>query len=146
MARPRTPTNVLDARGAFKEHPKRLREREGEPQDDRPLGDPPDDLDEAERAAWHEMAEQAPPGVLTAADRTLVEMAARALAEVRNPWAEVYDRKKGEVVEFRKGFDSRAAGILYRCLAAMGLSPSDRSKVSVPEKEKPKSGFDELDF
>ena len=71
MARPRKPTKYLKLVGAFKKNPKRLKEREGEPEVTAPLGDPPDRLDEAEKARWHELAADMP--WLGGADRVAVE-------------------------------------------------------------------------
>jgi hypothetical protein len=48
MSRPRTPTAVLELRGAFKEHPERARERAGEPRPTEPLGEPPKRLKPAD--------------------------------------------------------------------------------------------------
>lgn len=57
MGRTRTPTNVLDARGAFDKHPERRKERADEPVDERPLGDPPKGLSVDEVEAWHELVD-----------------------------------------------------------------------------------------
>jgi hypothetical protein len=57
MSRPRTPTAVLELRGAFKNHPKQARERAGEPRPTEPLGDLPKRLKPADKAAWREMQE-----------------------------------------------------------------------------------------
>ena len=55
MTRTRTPTAVLELRGAFAKHPERKREREGEPRPTTLLGDPPATLTLGEKAAWQEM-------------------------------------------------------------------------------------------
>lgn len=52
MARPRTPTNVLKLRGAFKKDPARGREREDEPIVTEPLGEPPEDWNDWQLKAW----------------------------------------------------------------------------------------------
>jgi hypothetical protein len=80
MARPRTPTNVLDARGAFKKHPERRRE---DPEPAGELGEPPLYFSAPELQCWTELVSITPRGVLTARDRWVVEMAARLMAEYR---------------------------------------------------------------
>lgn len=120
MARPRTPTAVLELKGAFRKNPARGRARAGEPKVDRPLGSPPDSLSVEVHAAWCELEEMTPDGVLTYADRWLVEMAARLMDLVRRGLAETKDYSA-----------------LMRCLASMGLTPVDRSKINLapPDEE-----------
>jgi len=120
MARPRTPTNILRLRGsAPKKNPGRLRERENEPVEERPLGPPPKALTPKQRQAWKELADNSVPGVLGKADRHAVEIAACLLAEVRGgePTATIYAQ-------------------LLRSLSMLGMSPADRSKVQLPAKPK----------
>ena len=81
MSRPRTPTAVLELRGAFKNHPERARERAGEPRPTDPLGDPPKRLKPADKAAWREMQEHG--FWLTSADQFMVEIAASLMAKHR---------------------------------------------------------------
>lgn len=124
MARPRTPTKILDARGAFKTHPER--KREGEPEVKAPIGSPPDSLSELEKSAWHEIVSDAPMGVLTAADAKAVELAARLLAESRTDW---------------ENFTVGKIGRLQAFLGQFGMTPSDRAKMSI-EKPKDVNPFD----
>ena len=125
MARPRTPTKVLDMRGSFKAHPERKAEREGEPEIEEPIGDPPKSLKVAEKKLWIEIIEVLPEGVLTAADRWNLEIACRMMYKLRKA-----DANAGEI------------GILQKCLSNMGLTPADRSKVKMPAK-KEKGKWDE---
>jgi hypothetical protein len=74
MSRPRTPTAVLELRGAFKAYPERARERAGEPRPTEPLGEPPGRLKSHEKAAWREMAKHG--FWLTSADQFMVQIAA----------------------------------------------------------------------
>lgn len=114
MARPRTPTEVLDMRGAFKNHPQRKQERANEPIVTSPIGEPPNDFTEAELKAWHDITGTAPKGVLTSADTLAVENASRLLAAER------------------AGMNSDSQGRrLDALLGKFGMTPSDRSKVSV---------------
>ncbi len=114
MARPRTPTNVLELRGAFKRHPERKRSEETK--SPYPIGECPSRLDEGERAAWDEIVSTCCPGVLTHSDRLAVEIAARLLAE---SW------------EAGREFDDVRRRQLYTLLGQFGMNPSDRSKIRV---------------
>ncbi|WP_374349179.1 hypothetical protein [Chitinimonas sp.] len=126
MARPRTPTNVLDARGAFKKDPQRGRARAGEPEPNGPIGEPPERLNDSQRDAWAEIVGTAHDGVLCRADRLSVEMAACLLAEF---WA--------DPVAFPSGRLARLEGLLGK----FGMTPSDRSKVGVPGGKQKTNAF-----
>ncbi len=125
MANPRVPTNVKILRGTDKQHPGRLNVHE--PKDDRPIGDAPESLNDAERRAWNEIVSCAIPGVLFRADRIAVESAARLVAKMRasNALAADYSNLRG-------------------LLSQMAMTPADRSKIIVPpevKKENPFSKF-----
>lgn len=77
MARPRTPSNILELRGAFKNHPERRRkDLDGAgPFDPHPPATLPQEL----VSAWNEVVQQVNPAVLTASDSTSVEIMARLL-------------------------------------------------------------------
>jgi hypothetical protein len=124
MSRPRTPTAKLELRGAFKKHPERRRPQE--PKDARPLGDPPERLPAKVRPFWDEIVEMVTGGILTYRDRWAVELAARLMAKAVS----------GSV-------SSSELSTLRSLLAAIGMTPADRSKLSVPV-EKPKNPFTEL--
>lgn len=124
MARPRKPTRVLELKGAFRHDPQRRKSREGEPQPDEPLGEPPDTLDEAQAARWRELARMG--FWLTFADRTQVEIAARL-------WAMM--RKDDSDMKVMQQFQS--------ALAKLGFNPVDRTRVSV-QRPAPKSKLDKF--
>lgn len=126
MARPRTPTNVLEMRGAFKKNPQRLKDRADEPLVLEPIGDPPATFTGDQLQAWNDIIGSAPGGVLTLADRLAVEGAARLLA---------LDR-------IGKASDSQGR-LLYALLGKFGMTPSDRSKVSA-QKKAPSNPFSNL--
>lgn len=111
MSRPKTPTNVLKLRGTLPRH----KDRRAEPVPTAELGDPPPHLDAATLAAWREIVEIAPRGVLMNADRLAVELAA------------------GLMAQFRQG-DMLPAGIghLRALLGRLGLTPGDRASLSIP--------------
>jgi hypothetical protein len=122
MARPRTPTNVLELRGSLKKHPDRARERENEPDATDEIGDPPDWFSPEQDACWREIVSLAHPGTLSQADRLIVEHGAHLLAELR---AEQWKVHPTLLIRW-EGF-----------LAKLGMTPSDRSKVSSTLKGKP---------
>jgi len=119
MARPRTPTNVLDARGAFKKNPQRRRQ-DAEPSGQ--LGDAPGHLQGAALQAWEEIKRSAPRDVLTDSDRLALEVAAQLLAQFRT-----------DPVEFPAAKLVRLEALLGK----FGMTPADRAKVG-GKVEKPK--------
>lgn len=119
MARPRTPTNVLDARGAFKKHPERART---DAPAAGPLGNPPSHVTGDVLKAWREIAKSAPLQVLTESDRLALELAANLLAQFRlNP----VDFPAAKLVR------------LEALLGKFGMTPADRAKVG-GKKDAPK--------
>lgn len=125
MPRPRKPTEVLELTGAFRRNPQRKREVGAK--SEKGLGTPPAHLSAAETACWREVVGNAPAGVLTSADRPLVEIVARLMARFREDWL------KGS--EF---------AILLQCLVRLGWTPSDRSKVAAPADDKPEGEFSDF--
>lgn len=119
MARPRTPTNVLDARGAFKKHPERART---DAQTAGPLGRPPAHVKGEVLKAWKEICKSAPLDVLTVSDRLALELAANLLAQFRT-----------DAVDFPAAKLVRLEALLGK----FGMTPADRAKVG-GKKEAPK--------
>lgn len=122
MARHAQPREVADLKGSYKKHPERYRKEP--PKSGKPLGKPPKHLLDAAEQAWKEIEKQCLPGVMTGADRFILEIASNLLAEYRsNP------------AEFAVGKYAHLIGSLAR----MGLSPGDRQKLGVtpesPEDE-----------
>jgi hypothetical protein len=115
MARPRTPTAVLELRGAFKNHPSRRKDRKFEPVVTTDLPAPPRHLDGITRATWLEM--KARGHWLTSADRFLVEIAATLMARYR-------------VDELKSADVSQLIGLLGK----IGFSPVERGKMDLPAK------------
>lgn len=126
MARPRTATNILDARGAFKKNPNRA--RPNEPKVEAKFRkSPPKRLTEDQRQAWRELVKAVPAGVLTAADHLVMEIAACLLAEFWACPAEM---------------DTTRITRLHAIMARFGLDPSGRASLTI---EKPKDNpFDAL--
>lgn len=115
MPRPRKPTQLHALSGALDKNPGRFADRANEPQDDRPLGDPPMHLRPEERAAWAELERISAPGVLCFGDRIIVELTAVHIAMLRGLGAGLPDAKVRR---------------LESLLGQLGLTPAARSKVT----------------
>ncbi|MCP5005919.1 MAG: hypothetical protein GY941_18575 [Planctomycetes bacterium] len=133
MARPALPKNIHILKGTAKVNPERMRERENEPENTNPIGKPYDHLTNPEKVAWRQIVKIAIEGVLGEADRLLVEQAAVLLAHCR-----------GNTIEDGKVIKATAAErTLYtKLLGQMGMSPSERSKISINPKNN-KNPFDD---
>lgn len=126
MARPRTPTNVLDARGSFKKHPERKRQ---DAETSGPLGAAPAHITDAVLEAWREIAGSAPRDVLTGSDRISLEVAANLLAQFRK-----------DPVEFPAAKLVRLEALLGK----FGMTPADRAKVGGKKQEPKGNAFADL--
>lgn len=102
--------------GAFKRNPSRGKARENEPKPNGEIGDPPDHMPANVAECWREIVGFAHPGVLCKADRLIVEHAARILSLLR---AEQWGGNPALLIRFES------------VLGKLGMSPADRSKVSV---------------
>ena len=113
MPKPRTPSSVLDARGAFAHNPARKREdfESGEFEKD-----PPGYFSEAQREVWKEIVQLLPPSVLQSTDRMAVELTARLICHFR--LQNDVDVTMAQVAQIRTA------------LATLGMTPADRSRVS----------------
>jgi hypothetical protein len=118
MPRPRTPTIVLESRGALAHDAKRYAHRASEPKPTDPLGTPPPHLTKEQKKVWKELASTAPPDVLTVCDRWVVEAAVLLMTRVRTGI-----------------FNTADIAQLRSCLASLGMTPADRSRVSVSRPE-----------
>ena len=124
MGRPRTPTEILELRGAYRKDPQRR--RPVGPKSEKELGQPPSHLTKLEVTCWNELERNIIAGVLTSAERWTVEIASRLMARLRTDWL--------TGAEFAQ---------LSKALSSLGMTPADRSKVHV-EATKQASPFDEL--
>jgi len=126
MPKPRTPSAVLEARGAFDKDPARRR-------DDFAAGEfeptPPKYFKQHQKDAWDEIVAALPANVLQATDRMAVELAARLIAQFRKlPDSQV---TSAQVAQIRTA------------LAVLGMTPADRSRVSA-KKEDPVNPFADM--
>lgn len=113
MPKPRTPSSVLEARGAFAHNPDRTREDFQSGDFDT---DPPGYFSESQKAVWTEIVSLLPDGVLQATDRVAVELAARMVAHFRS--LDDAAVTMAQVAQIRMA------------LATLGMTPADRSRVS----------------
>lgn len=114
MGRPRTPAAIARITGADRLHPGRHASR-SEPSV-RPIGPPPERLTDAERGAWLALVADMP--WLGRSDRALVELTARLKVITSEPDAPL-----------------AAYTQLRLCLASMGGTPVDRSKIAAPDED-----------
>ena len=119
MSRPRKPTKILEASGAFKRNPKR--KRGSEPEVTTPIGNAPEHMEADQVTAWCEIVVSAPAEVLTGADRLALEIAAVLMAEFR---------------EDPREFQAAKLTRLTALLGQFGMTPSERSKLGVGNKPK----------
>ena len=139
MARHPLPTAKHAESGAFDHDPQRAEARENEPIPPGPLGEPPErwrilassaESDEArilavlQTEAWHELELNVAKNVLTISDRVLVEVYCSLVARHR----------AGQILK------AAEYNLLLSCLARMGMTPSDRSRLNVPTDEKEAAG------
>ena len=127
MARPRKPTAQLELVGAFKHNPDRR--RDAEPQCDEDVGPAPDWLTDKQVEAWDYLVDSVSgvPGVLTKMDRVYLELCAIALAGV---WGSSAILGDGPILSM--SYLKDVGGMLGK----LGMTPSERSRVVVPRKEK----------
>jgi phage terminase small subunit len=121
MSRPRKPAKILEISGAYLDQPGRR--RPPAPKSTEPIGDPPAELDEAARRCWREVVAEAAPGLLTEADRGVVELVAAIRARNR----------RGEAT-------TSEVGVMLRGLVELGLTPARRSKVAPAGQGTPVDG------
>ena len=122
MGRKRKGSAVLELSGAFRRNP--ARRRGAEPEGNGPLGSPPDELSERERAAWRMICERSPCGVLTDSDWPLVVVAAKLWAEFMSDSA---------------AFNAARLTRLHHILADLGMSPPGRGslEIAIPKADNP---------
>jgi hypothetical protein len=113
--RKRKPTALHEVEGTT--NVTRHRDRQHEPRVEAPLGDAPADWKPKGKVLWHEIANSVPRGVATGADRIVFELLVRLVAEVRAD---------------SSALTPALASQIRACAACFGMTPSDRSRLSVP--------------
>jgi hypothetical protein len=121
MARPRTPSNILELRGAFKKNPQRRREDApgAGPVDFKPPEHLPTDV----APAWRWVCARLPKIVISSSDEIAIEAAARLLAEV---WSQ-------------RRPEPRLYAELRAWLRELGMTVQARAKIPVGEPSVPHS-------
>ena len=114
MPRPRTPREKARITGADRNHPSRFARRFAP--NLVPLGEASNWMNDGQRAAWKLIQREIP--WLMESDRALVEIAASIRAWLMT----------GEEVS------ASALNQLRMCMAQMGATPADRSKVALPDE------------
>ncbi len=122
----RKPTAVLEATGAFKEHPARA--RTGEPNSGRGIGPAPAWLTPEQGEIWDEVVSDCAAGVFQSSDRHMLAALVIHLEGFRNAPAD---------------FGHKRMTALMSLLARCGMTPADRSRITVArsEVENPKVGL-----
>jgi phage terminase small subunit len=126
MARHAQPRELAELKGANRAHPERYRKEV--PKSDWALGDAPDHLSAEARAVWFELATYALPGVMTGADRLVMELLSVLVAQFRKD---------------PEGFSAAKMSHMIGCLARIGMTPADRQKLGT-EKPKDENPFNEF--
>lgn len=116
MARPRVPRAKAAVEARDKKNPQRFKNRK-EPTSDTELGDPPDWMGGEQRLAWRTFQKEIP--WLNASHRGVVEIATIIRARLMS----------GEECGVQ------ALNLLRQCLGSMGATPSDASKVTLPDDD-----------
>lgn len=88
-------------------------------------------------AIWRELAEQVPVGVLTIADRMLVEIYCTLVSRHRGG-----DEDRDGSIKPPEVLKSNEYYLIISILSRMGLTPSDRSRVNVPVDPKKQAAED----
>jgi phage terminase small subunit len=133
VARPRTPSNVLELRGAFRKHPERRRK-------DAPGAgvlnhEPPEELGGAAARAWRFLVERLPQAALSSSDEVAIAQAARLMAAI---WA--LDSLGGAL---NRQYASLSAE-LRQWLIQLGMTPQARTKLPVRDPDKPRNRFKDV--
>ncbi len=127
MARHKQPEKLAKLKGADKKNPQRYRTEP--PVNKHALGDPPPHMKEKAQEIWYELVQHALPGVITASERFIFEIASNLMAEYRT-----------DPVEFAATKYTHLIG----CLGRLGLSPSDRQKLGMPGGKEKENEFEEF--
>jgi hypothetical protein len=137
--RPRKPTALLLLNGGLAHDKKRYADRANEPVDDNPLGEFQEPELISLEEAWDYIVSLCPPGVLRHRDRAIVMRTAHYFRDQQN--AQVLADLMGHPVTRDKSYLA-AEKHLKSCLASLGLTPSDASRVTAVKLGTKKNDFD----
>lgn len=150
MPKPRTPTKILELKGAFKHDPARGRARANEPKLPGGVGEPPDWLDhEAREEWWRVVPDLDTAGVTSRVEATALGAYCLAVSRLRKAQAEVF--RDGLTIMTEGGLRKhpaisiieRAEATIKAFAAEFGMTPASRSKVQAKpaDKDEPSSSF-----
>jgi hypothetical protein len=126
--RPPKATKVLELNGAYKKNPQRRKDRANEPQTTGPLPPYPGSMEgRTQEDAYNLIVASAPLGVLTDADLLTVLEMSRLLFLSWNDACTASERH-----------------LLLTMLGKLGMNPSDRARLQVAPKEKPKNRWSDV--
>lgn len=123
MPRPRTPLEQAEATGAVDHNRKRFADRQKAPKYGGELGPAPDYFTPEQIMLWEALVERIPKSVLVAADTYIVELTVVQLYLFRQ-----YARN-GNLPT------ASAMAELRKCMASLGMTPADRTRVSGSDDE-----------
>lgn len=115
MARLPQPSKVLEMRGAHRKHPERKRKHEPVPRAG--IGPAPRHLTPGQAAIWDEIVGITPAGVLGDSDRVSLESLVKLVDDMRQDFSKFTGSKMSQMISL---------------LARFGLTPADRTRISVP--------------
>ena len=127
MAPPRKPTRILELTGRLKHDPKRFANRQNEPRENRPIGGPPLRLNLNQQGIWREILGQLVAGVVLQSDHEAFEHLVGLVAKRR-----------------RNDLSNPELMALLRLYERFGMTPADRSRVSVRKDSDAKNRFGTL--
>lgn len=119
MARNAKPTAIHELNGSYRKDPQRR--RTDEPQPKAGVGPSPETVSSDWRECWDELVDCCCPGVLGDSDRIWLERAAKLLAKSRDEGAKWTQAEESSLQTY---------------LARMGMSPSDRAKITAKPNDK----------
>jgi hypothetical protein len=118
MGRPRKPTELLEANGAYLLHPERR--HPGEPKPDKPVGKPPKYLSPAHKKIWKQIAKAQPVGVALETDRDAFEVLVMLTHTMRT--------------DFR-ALTGKDMTMLLALWGRFAMTPADRTRVSIDKSK-----------
>ena len=119
MSKAPTPIKLHELNGSYIKNPQRRVTNAVRPK--RGIGPCPETVSTDWKICWDEIINLICPGVLGDSDRIWMERAAKLLAESRNPESKWTSQKENDLRQY---------------LNKMGLNPSDRARLTVPEEGK----------
>ena len=126
MARPRKHVSTIGEK-SLKKNAARYQNRLNAPTSGIPLGPAPEHLSVNQKALWNELVSRVPTTVLEASDAFVIELTVRLTEKMR-----AGELKSSQIGQYRG------------CLASLGASPADRSRVPAPPLKPEKDELQKL--